>query len=316
MKISVIIPAYNAAHTVVAAVDSALAQSYQPLEVIVVNDGSTDDTKAIAEGIDHPKLQILSQENAGASAARNRGYEHAQGDYLLFLDADDLLHEKKLEVQVAAAAMYRDPDTVFFGSWERFYAGSEKRILTQYPDAEYQAIELLSYLWTNNLMVHPATWLVPRRVVQKCGPWDESLSLNDDGEFFCRVMLSAKNLVNCKDSLTYYRSGLEHSLSGQQSPKHLYSYFRSVMSCRDRILEFEDSPRCRRLCADVLQRFAYTVYPYARALVAEAESEVQRLGGSDIAPHGGERYQKLCRAVGWKPASVFRAMLRTLGYAC
>lgn len=97
MKVSVVIPAYNASSTIAAAIESCLNQTKKPYEVIVVDDASTDNTIAIAEK--HPEVKVLRQKsNKGPSAARNLGWDTASGDIVAFLDSDDTWHTKKLEV--------------------------------------------------------------------------------------------------------------------------------------------------------------------------------------------------------------------------
>ena len=99
-RVSVIIPTYNSARFVVQAVESVLAQTYSDFEVIVVDDGSTDNTPVALAGY-RQKIRYLHQENRGPSAARNAGYRASQGDYVLFLDSDDLIPPDTLERQVS-----------------------------------------------------------------------------------------------------------------------------------------------------------------------------------------------------------------------
>ena len=89
MKISVIIPAYNAGKHIKMALDAILGQSLSDMEVIIVNDGSTDNTQEMVEGYQDPRIKIVSQENGGTLAARMTGLEHVSGDYFIFCDADD-----------------------------------------------------------------------------------------------------------------------------------------------------------------------------------------------------------------------------------
>jgi len=98
--ISVIIPAFNAQDYITKALDSTLIQSYQHIEVLVINDGSTDNTKTIVESYQDPRVKLISQSNGGLSNARNTGIKNAQGHYLAFLDADDYWMPEKLEKQI------------------------------------------------------------------------------------------------------------------------------------------------------------------------------------------------------------------------
>ena len=104
-EVSVVIPTYNRARWLPGAVDSILAQSSPPAEVVVVDDGSTDETPAVCRGLRSP-VRCVRQENAGAAAARNRGIREARCEWVAFQDSDDLWNPEKLEVQWAALARH------------------------------------------------------------------------------------------------------------------------------------------------------------------------------------------------------------------
>src|ERR671913_1812143 len=101
-KVSVVIPCYNQAHFLGEAIQSVLSQSYQAFEVIVVDDGSTDDTKEVASAyaLEDSKVRLVRQQNRGLAGARNRGLAEASGEYVVFLDSDDRLLGEALEVGV------------------------------------------------------------------------------------------------------------------------------------------------------------------------------------------------------------------------
>jgi glycosyltransferase involved in cell wall biosynthesis len=102
-EVSVIIPAYNSAHFLPAALDSVLAQTYRNLEILVIDDGSTDDTEAVMRGYG-PPVRYLRQVNGGVASARNRGIQESRGRYVAFLDADDTWHSHKLQRQLEELA--------------------------------------------------------------------------------------------------------------------------------------------------------------------------------------------------------------------
>src|ERR1019366_7971915 len=117
--VSILIPCYNGAPWLAATLESALTQTWRNTEVILVDDGSTDDSRAIAQGFAPRGVQLIAQPNAGDSAARNRALRAARGDYFQFLDADDLLSPGKLAAQLDLLA-YREPGTVASCAWGRF----------------------------------------------------------------------------------------------------------------------------------------------------------------------------------------------------
>src|SRR5438132_11460312 len=113
MKVSVVIPTYNRAHVVVEAIDSALAQTFPDLEVIVVDDGSSDDTASRVRGHPDPRVRYLVRPHAGVSATRNAGIAAARGTLLSFLDSDDLWRPDKLAREVAFLEAHPDVAALF-----------------------------------------------------------------------------------------------------------------------------------------------------------------------------------------------------------
>jgi glycosyltransferase involved in cell wall biosynthesis len=114
--ISVIIPAYNGGKFLAEAIESVLAQDLLPSEILVVDDGSTDDSVAVAQRFE-PQIRVVSQSNAGVAAARNTGLDHTGGEFVAFLDADDLMLPRRLSAQAAAMALPSKSDVVLSAHW-------------------------------------------------------------------------------------------------------------------------------------------------------------------------------------------------------
>lgn len=301
--ISIIVPCYNAAPWLAQAVESCIAQTGATVDIIVVDDGSYDDSLAIARRFEARGVTVISQPNRGASAARNRGLEAAQGDFIQFLDADDLLAPGKIAAQLARAAS-EPPGTVFTGRWGRFTGDASKPHIHEANPlfADLSPAEYLLRLASHDCMMHPAAWLIPRAVAIAAGPWDESLSLNDDGEYFARIVAASSAVLHCPNALSLYRSGLPASLSGQRSRRHLESAHLAATLTAEHLLRVEPSPAGRAAAADLLQRFAYDYYPAAPDLVSDAERRARAFGGARFAPLGGRSFQIARRLVGWKCA--------------
>ncbi len=301
--VSILMPGYNAAPFVEETLRAAFAQTWRPLEVIFVDDGSTDDTVARARGFVPQGLHLLTQANGGAASARNQALRTARGDFIQYLDADDLLAPDKIERQLARAAA-EPADTVLTGRWGRF---------TQAPDAaefrddnplcaDLSPRAFFLRYGSHDCMMHPAAWLIPRALAAEAGPWDERLSLNDDGEYFARIAAAAGRLAHCADALSYYRSGVPGSLSHQRRRRHLESAHLALTRITDRMLGVEDSPAMRRAAADLCQRFAYDYFPAGPDLVARALTRSRELGGSGLPPLGGRGFRWLARIIGWRTA--------------
>ncbi|NJR62959.1 MAG: glycosyltransferase family 2 protein, partial [Cyanobacteria bacterium CRU_2_1] len=274
--VSILIAAYNAEPWIAETLESALAQTWTNLEIIVVDDGSTDESLAIAKRYESRHVKVMSQPNQGASAARNVAYQACRGDYIQYLDADDLLAPDKIEQQVIH--LKNAQDYVAAGQWGRFYQSVEDVAFVQEPLwNDFLPVEWLICSWMGGGMMHPAAWLLPRSIADLAGAWNESLSLNDDGEYFCRVVLASQGVKFCWGAKSYYRSGLGSSLSGAKSRSALESAFQSLELATQSLLTVENSQRTRQVSAAAFQRFVYSTYPKAMDLVMQAEDKVQFL---------------------------------------
>src|SRR5262249_27077850 len=149
-------------------------------------------------------------------------------------------------------------------------------------------------------MMPSFAWLTPRAVIEKAGPWNERLSLNDDGEFFCRVVLASAGILFCNEARGYYRSSAEKTLSRRHDRDAVVSGYLAIdLSCQ-RLLQQSDSPEVRRACATHYQRFVFDAYPDAPDLVAAAQRQASMLGGSALNLGGGRTFKIISAAFGWK----------------
>jgi glycosyltransferase involved in cell wall biosynthesis len=185
-KVSVIIPTFNRAQILGRAIASVLGQTFVDLELIVVDDGSSDETAALIQNFADVRLRYLQQlQNLGVSAARNRGIAEARGEWLAFLDSDDLWLPQKLERQFAALQGV-DCVATYCGLL-RFDGQTETRIPyradTVNSGAQPWPSLLMDGLW------YSQTWLLPRRVMIAAGLFDERMSIWEDWDLFLRIAL-------------------------------------------------------------------------------------------------------------------------------
>jgi glycosyltransferase involved in cell wall biosynthesis len=207
--ISVLIPAYNAEGRLGQAIESALAQSWPRKEVIVVDDGSSDGTLDVAGSFStNPGVQVISQENAGAANARNRALAAAQGDYIQWLDADDLLHPHKIRLQMESQTETLEPRILFTSAWGSFYYCVSRARYR--PDGLWKTLGPIEWLlrkFSRNLWMNPACWLVSRELTEAAGLWDERLVRDNDGEYLCRLVCNASQVRFVPEARCYYRAG-------------------------------------------------------------------------------------------------------------
>ena len=179
--VSVVIPSYNHAHFLGAAIASAIAQTSHPVEVIVVDDGSIDDTEAVARAF--PQVRYIRQENRGLAAARNTGLAYCQADLVVFLDADDRLLPGGLEM--GAQLLQADPDLGFVAGHSRFITGDGVPLPTQQPvrSDEDPYIALLR----RNTIRNPAMVMFRRSVLDKVGSFDSRVDACADYDMYLRI---------------------------------------------------------------------------------------------------------------------------------
>lgn len=211
--ISVLMPAWNAAPWIADAIRSVLDQSWTNWELLIVDDGSSDATFDVASQFSDERITLIRQENQGASAARNRAFRACRGSHVQYLDADDLLDPEKLSAQMAIARSAPRTE-LLSGRWARFIDNPTRQ--HESPDALWRDLSPRGFLCQSlrhNLMMHPAAWLSPRELLIQAGPWNEGISVNDDGEYFARVIGASTGIRFVPTSLSLYRSVVPASLS-------------------------------------------------------------------------------------------------------
>ncbi|MGH8442774.1 MAG: glycosyltransferase, partial [Nevskiaceae bacterium] len=246
-------------------------------------------------------LRILRQSNRGQAAALNAGLAAARGDFIQYLDADDLIDPDKIQAQLARLA--EGGVAVASGEWGRFRDDPrETRFEQGLCRQDVDARAWLAGNWEQGGgMMLPALWLLPRSVVEGAGPWNESLTVNNDMEYFVRALLAAGRVRFAKDARCRYRSGMAGSLSGRREPAAWSSYFRSIELSQAHLGDGLDEP-LRRGLSLVWQRFAYAAFPYEPALAEDAMRRAQALHEVRLAPEGGWRFRTAARVLGWRLA--------------
>ncbi|MFN8010156.1 MAG: glycosyltransferase [Holophagaceae bacterium] len=300
--VSIVVPCYNAERWIQETLDSVFVQTFADFEVIVVNDGSTDGSLKVLERVTDPRLRVFSQENRGQTAALNRGLAEARGAYIQYLDADDLLHPEKLARQMER--LKGQPGCIATAEWARFYGSpAEARFV---PDGTWQDLAPVDWLvesWKDGGgMLFPALWLAPRDLIERIGPWREDLTLNNDAEYFTRLVLASKRVLFCAGARAYYRSGVPGSLSGLKSEAGWRSQWQVLEACERYLLSAEDSDRSRRSLAMLWQRFAHACYPYLPSLAEQAVRKGLSLHPVEASPGGGRAFHLVSKVLGWRIA--------------
>jgi len=314
--VSILIPAYNAERWIAESVQSAMSQTWPDKEVIVVNDGSTDRTAEVLRGFATKNVKIVSTENRGAAAARNHALALCQGEFIQWLDADDLLAPNKIERQLVEFRQMENDRILLSGPWAHFYHRiSRARFLPNQLWADLRPVEWLIRKMDEHLHMQTATWLTSRTLAKAAGPWNPRMITDDDGEYFCRVLVASDGTRFVPDAHVYYRIVSSHRVSyvGHSKIKQeaLLGSIKFHINC---IRSLENSERTRRACLSYLQYYVSDFYPERPDIVAELQTLAALLDGRVTIPILRRKYDWLRPVLGYsiaKWAQVALPMLKT-----
>jgi glycosyltransferase involved in cell wall biosynthesis len=281
--VSILIPAYNAAQWIIDALESAVGQTWPHKEIIVLDDGSTDETLLIARRFESRGVTVVTQPNGGAAAARNRLFSLSHGDYIQWLDADDLLAPDKIARQLALVeAQGLGGRVLLSGPWGRFLSRAARATFA--PTVLWQdwsRLEWLLHKMEQNVYMQTASWLVSRELSLAAGAWNTHLLGDDDGEYFCRVLLASDGVRFVPDAKIYYRMPGAGNLSyiGASFAK-MDAQYRSMELTIGYLRSMEDSDRTRAACVTYLQTWLMNFHPERPDIVARAQQLAADLGGT------------------------------------
>jgi glycosyltransferase involved in cell wall biosynthesis len=318
--VSILIPAYNAEKWIGYTLESAVNQTWPHKEIIVVDDGSRDRTADVARGFASKNVRIVSTENRGHSSAANYAFRLCQGDYIQELDADDLLSLDKIERQVVALQDVGDKRILASSPWAPFYFRANRAQFI--PNSFWQDLSPVEWLlrkMSENLHMGNSTWLVSREIAEAAGRWDESLYYDDDGEYFCRVLLASRGTRFVPEARVYYRSSGSNRISYiGNSERKMESLLRSMRLHIQYIQSLENSERVQKACLKYLQSWSISFYPESPDMFNELQAMASQLGGKLVPPpltwkvawmvpfFGRRAAQRTLMAIQQKRASVSR----------
>lgn len=221
-KVSIVIPAYNSLKFLPETMESVFKQTFKDFEVLVVNDGSSDDTEHWVSQIADPRVKLITQENQGLSGARNTGIAHASGEYIAFLDADDLWEPTKLEKQVLCLEENSEIGLVY--TWVALI--DENGNFTGRVFKNYAENDVWHKLIEHNIVESGSVAMVRRQCFDTCGVFDRNLrSFVEDWDMWLRIA-SRYPFKVMKEPLVYYR---QHSTSASKNWEAMARSFEIVI---------------------------------------------------------------------------------------
>lgn len=317
--ISVVMPAYNASAFIGEAIQSVQNQTHENWELIVVDDGSTDDTKLIAQSYAEKdnRISVYHQANQGGGAARNEALKHISGDYVQYLDADDVLDKEKFATHLKEIQRcdYLS-DTLTYGTCIRLLVSGEcvpssmKQLYADYVPA----LEAQVAIWNGHFnSFQYSSYLIPRMLVEKAGKWNEVLYRSQDSEYMARVLAIAKSLVHIPAARFYYRQVNDSVSSRKISSKQLASEavvcdIVSTLLLNGKIVQQPAKHACEVHYTDVLT----TWYPQNRFLVKDMLFVMKAKGLHLNFENRGKTFHILNKCLGWRMAVLIMRLKNKL----
>ena len=313
--VSVIIPSHNQEAFLPASLESIADQDYRPIEVIIVDDGSTDGTRKIMkyfEGIRKEGIttKCFYQSQHGAQQARNEGCKLARGEFIQFLDGDDVLCPGKLSEQVIVLKTHNDIDVVYGDGQYLVDSGETQRkgrIISIGPSPDIVE-SLLFGLWVPSF-----SYLSRRSAIQRCGPWDNTFMVSQDFEYFLRLAIRGCRF-SYRDGITgFYRKHSFASVS-EQSPSILGRTRQRILVQAEKWLRQQGEFKEQRVHAAVenYRRIARQAYPTDKECFGKSLDEVIRLCPQYLPPK--PRARLIASIIGFRNYETLAAMISRIIY--
>lgn len=318
--VSVIIPAYNAERFIAETLNSVVHQTYPEIEVFVIDDGSKDKTVEIARTYESEKLKVLVQKNQGACVARNKGLSLSKGKYIQYLDADDVLSLDKIEKQISI--LEKNEGCLGISPSVHFMDGEDYIKMNPREESAwiYNTDDPVDFLvrlyggYGERWMVQTSAWLTPKSITDKIGPWDESLLLDQDGEYFARAVLASKG-IRTTGGINYYRRFISGgNISSKYNKKaNLESALHALNSKSSYLSEKTNSDAYRQAMATLYLEIAINAYPMYPDIVTICQQKIKDTGKKPSKPvMGGKIIEITKELLGWKAAKKLRLGIHKL----
>jgi|GEM_PF-1281982 len=306
--VSIIITLYNSEKYIVDSLQSILNQSYDNLEIIIVNDGSTDNGPLLVEKLmkEDSRILLFNQSNKGQCAASNYGFKQSKGDYIKFFDSDDILSSNTVYSQVCVLQGKTELDGSYI-DYIRFYDDDlstiNRKALPALINYDCTPIEYIKFHGSPQ-MYNNALWLFHRKVFERGGLWDERLSVNNDGEFFPRLLQYVNRLYYAPGNKLYYRTNFKSgSLSQKVSKKGVESALMSVDLMAQYVRGMEKSEMIERIIAQSYVQVLGMSFPAYPKITGEIESRLKKFDRSFYSfSETGKLYNVFQKLFGWKLA--------------
>lgn len=297
--VSVCIPMYNVEEYIEETLQKILKQTYKNIEVIIVDDYSTDNSYTLAQKFVSGNVKLFKNKNKGGNAARNFAFKKSSGDYIKFMDSDDYCSENMIEEQINRILKDGTIDTLIHSPLKMLEPDGRLWCLPRFIDKDYTpGIELMVGIWKQQGWNVPHCHLMHRNLVEKSGGWNETILKNQDGEFFARVYAIADKALSVDSVLAIWRQ-TKKGVSVQTSIKAYSSVIDTYEIILKILLNYKDTKEMRLICSKYIGWYVCAYYPEIKPVMPKVNKILSDANLDLILPN--RKALNILRVVfGWK----------------
>lgn len=299
---SILIPLYNAEDFIIETIEQCLNQSYKDIEIIIVDDHSTDSSLSLARTLENDRVRVYENPKKGGNSARNFAFQKSKGEYVKFLDADDYCSPSMIEKQLERLLTDGTKDSVVFSPVRMYYADEDRWLIPPHSiEHDYTpGIELLIDIWRGKGWRCPHCHLMHRSLVEKAGLWDETILKNQDGEFFARIYAVADKALAVPEEYAVWTQQAD-GVHAKKSLQVVESATTTLGMIAQLLLNYRDDAEVRSICNRYFGGFLYQNYADTPAMLPHFQSIVKGLNLQPQLPQ--RRILKVLKVfIGWKLA--------------
>lgn len=300
-SVSILIPLYNAEAYIAETIERCLNQSYENIEIIIVDDHSTDNSFSVTQQFECNNIHIYENPKKGGNSARNYAFQMSKGEYVKFLDADDYFSSEMLKKQVERLMKDGTDNSVVFSPVRMLYEDGHWLIPPRSIDFDYEpGIELLLDIWRGKGWHCPHCHLMHRNLVEKAGLWDENVIKNQDGEFFARVYAAADKALSVPDEYAVWRqfhTGVHAVMKLEAINSALYT----KLTIANLILTYKNNTETRTMIGRSIGFFVYENWPQIKPLLQDIQYICSKLNVNMVLPER-KKLKILTLLFGWQKA--------------
>lgn len=313
MKVSILIPLYNSEQYIAKTIESALNQTWKDKEIIIVDDGSTDNSLSIAKSYESDSLKVYTHANRGVCASRNYALTKAVGEYIQYLDHDDIIDLHKIEKQMNYISFQSlcKTDVVYCAHVN--FLDDIKDILP-YNDSHQgksydKPLELFNDMLIARSIILPGSYLMHRSLIENVGGWNEELLNNEDGEFYARIMTMATSVHYVPGTKVYWRS-TPNSLSKQVDTSYLVFKYIAWTTIATTLLKNNDVEETRYACSKLLTDFVVEFRPANQAWLKSLEAFMKKNKIKYDTMNKSKVHKFLINTIGWRQTLLLKEKIR------